>query len=309
MLRATLLLATVVLAACGVLAARGEETPKSVTSVDAEVRRLLNAAEAKGAVCVVDVETGATVASVGVGQDPTAAILPLSAIKLFVASLWWDLRLDDRPLSDPRKGWVTLHEVLVVGYDTPGAEAALVLRNALGSERMLALLREQGLGVSPGKLLLGRETSDVIWGEALSIGEANVEVTLEQIARFLRKACMGDSASSRRMRSALRDAVARGSASSVAARLEGTGWSLGGKTGTGPASAAPDYDGSFCGLIFKGDKARYAFAVYIQSRGKGGGVAAGIAADLAKWFASQERRTISQRAGSSSFMRKRSRSI
>jgi Penicillin binding protein transpeptidase domain len=182
-----------------------------------------------------------------------------------------------------------MHEVLVVGYDTPGAEAALVLRNALGSDRMLALLRELGLGVPPGKMSLDPKTDNVNWGETLSIGEVNVEVTLEQIARFLRKVGTSDSASSRQMRSALRDAVARGSASSVGARLEGSGWSLGGKTGTGPAGAAPDYDGCFAGLIFKGEKPRYAIAIYIQRRGKGGGAAAGIAADLVRWFASQEK--------------------
>jgi cell division protein FtsI/penicillin-binding protein 2 len=67
---------------------------------------------------------------------------------------------------------------------------------------------------------------------------------------------------------------------SAGARLGGGRWRLGGKTGTGPATASP-HDGWFAGLIFDGTEPRYAIAVYIDRHGPGGGVAAGIAADVA----------------------------
>ena len=181
-----------------------------------------------------------------------------------------------------------MQDVLVVGYDAPGEEAAVTLRKMLGTERMLESLGKRGLGLLPGKLELGPKTDDNAWGETLSIGEINVTVTLEQITRFLCSVGAETSPSARNLQFSMRECVARGSASSVAHALDGTGWSLGGKTGTGPAASAPNFDGCFDGLIFNGDEPRYAFAIYIQGRGKGGGVAAGVAADLAKWFATNE---------------------
>ena len=64
-------------------------------------------------------------------------------------------------------------------------------------------------------------------------------------------------------------------------RLAGTGWSLGGKTGTGPDVVGPTSNGWFAGVLFRGDEPRYTFAVFVERRGPGGGVAASIAADLA----------------------------
>ena len=286
-MRHAVILAIVLLAAGEPRASRGAETSAIAFQTENEIRGLLRDAGVQGAACIVDVQSGRTIASVGSGQDAAAPILPLSVIKLFVASMWWDLSPAKRRLTDPQKGAVTMDDVLVMGYDAPGEEAAIALRKMLGTKRMLAGLGERGLGLPPGKLDLGEQTDDATWGQTLSIGEINVTVTLEQVARFLRGVGATSSPSARSMQSALRGCVTRGSASSVADRLTGTGWALGGKTGTGPASASPNYDGCFAGLIFKGDEPRYAFAIYIQGRGKGGGVAARMAADLASWFATQ----------------------
>jgi cell division protein FtsI/penicillin-binding protein 2 len=102
-----------------------------------------------------------------------------------------------------------------------------------------------------------------------------VTVALREVAEFLR------TAPARTLDADLRAAVERGTAASVATRLEGTGWRLGGKTGTGPNVVGPTSDGWFAGAVFEGDVPRYTFAVFVEHHGPGGGVAASIAADLA----------------------------
>ena len=63
-------------------------------------------------------------------------------------------------------------------------------------------------------------------------------------------------------------------------------WRLGGKTGTGPFGAEP-HDGWFAGLIFDRGVPRYTVAVYVERRGPGGGVAAGIAAEIVRLLAAR----------------------
>jgi cell division protein FtsI/penicillin-binding protein 2 len=102
-----------------------------------------------------------------------------------------------------------------------------------------------------------------------------VTVTPREVAEFLR------TTPARALDADLRAAVTRGSAASVAKRLDGTGCRLGGKTGTGPNVVGPTSDGWFAGVIFEGDVPRYTFAVFVEHHGPGGGTAASIAADLA----------------------------
>ena len=181
-----------------------------------------------------------------------------------------------------------MHDTLVNGWDSPAAEAAVRLRRKLGTEQVLASLRKLGLGAPPGSLTLRPDTDDSIWGNVLSIGESDMTVTLEQVAQFLGAIGRRSDDTGQRLRTAMLDAVTRGSAARVAPRLAGIDWQLGGKIGTGPASAKPNYDGWFAGLIFQQRKPRYAVCVYVPGRGRGGGVAAGIAADLTHWFAEAE---------------------
>ena len=44
-------------------------------------------------------------------------------------------------------------------------------------------------------------------------------------------------------------------------------------------------NGWFAGLICERKQPRYAICVFVEGKGRGGGVAAGIAADLTRWFA------------------------
>lgn len=241
-------------------------------SLDARAAELFETADAHGAVVVCDIATGDTLASVGVGRDVMARGLPLSTIKLYTAALWWAHRLGDGDFDIPRHGHVTLHDALVSGYDRPGELAAIELRRRLGAQRVLDELRGYGLA----GLTLPADADDAAWGQALSIGERDVTVTLREVAGFLR------TAPARALDLDLRAAVARGTASSVATWLEGTGWQLGGKTGTGPNVVGPTSDGWFAGVIFEADVPRYSIAVFVEHRGPGGGVAASIAACLAR---------------------------
>jgi Penicillin binding protein transpeptidase domain len=89
-----------------------------------------------------------------------------------------------------------------------------------------------------------------------------------------------------RLQAAMRDTVQRGSAKSIANSLTGTGWSIGGKTGTsGPAPIGPQSDGWFAGLIFdEHRKARFTVATFVRRGGLGGGNAARISAELARFI-------------------------
>jgi hypothetical protein len=222
------------------------------------------------------------IASAAVGRDAAAPVMSLSVIKLYLAALWWEHGLGDGDFA-VRGRRVTVHDMLVDGWDHPGEEMAVELRRRLGAAAVLAELRGDGLD----GLTLPADADDARWGSALSIGEHGVEVTLAQVTGFL-AAIGGGSPGLRpetrqRLQAAMRDAVERGTARSAGARLGAGRWRLGrlgGKTGTGPATTDP-HDGWFAGLIFDGAEPRYAIAVYIERRGPGGGVAAGIAADVA----------------------------
>jgi membrane peptidoglycan carboxypeptidase len=88
-----------------------------------------------------------------------------------------------------------------------------------------------------------------------------------------------------KLQAAMRGAVERGTAKSAAPSLAGTGWSMGGKTGTGPEpethAAGSDSDGWFAGLIFDPQgKARFTSATFVKHGGFGGGNAARLSAEL-----------------------------
>jgi hypothetical protein len=269
-----------------------ERPPRPVARSDADARaiQLLREADARGAVVVLEVQSGEDVAATGVGRDVAAPVLPLSVIKLYLAAMWWDRQLADEGLERPGVGPVTVHEVLVHGYDRPAAQMAVELRRKFGGDAVLSELRRYGLGTAPGSLTLAPDADDATWGSVLSIGEREVTATPRQVSRFLRM--IGDGGSdllrpetARRLQAAMRDAVTRGTARAAAPRLAGTDWQLGGKTGSGPDEVGPGSDGWFAGLIFERGRPRYTVAVYVDRRGPGGGVATSIAADLARAFA------------------------
>ena len=89
----------------------------------------------------------------------------------------------------------------------------------------------------------------------------------------------------------MRDTVQRGTAKSIARALENTGWQIGGKTGSGTAllPKGSQVDGWFAGLVFDPQgKARFTVATFVRSGGYGGGSAARISSELARYIIGQE---------------------
>jgi cell division protein FtsI/penicillin-binding protein 2 len=160
--------------------------------------------------------------------------------------------------------------------------------------------------------LLTDKTSDADWADAMSLGERNFVVTILHISRFLQavgnngvllppvaqkepESPIPASKSRRimkenttvRLQTAMREVVQRGSAKAIAHTLDGTGWQIGGKTGTGPGlgSTGPPYDGWFAGLVFDPQgNARFTVATYVRHGGLGGEHAAIISAQLARYL-------------------------
>lgn len=162
--------------------------------------------------------------------------------------------------------------------------------------------------------LLNDKTTDPDWADTLSLGETNFVVTILHISRFLQ--AVGNNGvllppmarqeiespisnpapksrrimqetTALRLQTAMRDVVQRGSAQAIAHTLDGTGWQIGGKTGTGPeiGSSGPPYDGWFAGLVFDPQgKARFTVATYVRHGGLGGENAAIISAQLARFL-------------------------
>ncbi|HEX7294763.1 MAG TPA: hypothetical protein VF251_03350, partial [Pyrinomonadaceae bacterium] len=72
---------------------------------------------------------------------------------------------------------------------------------------------------------------------------------------------------------------------SIATALDSLKWQIGGKTGSGPLTVGPQSDGWFAGLIFdpKGN-ARFTVATFVRHGGPGGGNAAKLSVELARFI-------------------------
>lgn len=89
-----------------------------------------------------------------------------------------------------------------------------------------------------------------------------------------------------KLQTLMRGTVERGTAKSALPILAGSGWSMGGKTGTGPepgtTGAGSRSDGCFAGLIFDPEgQARFTVVTFVKHGGFGGGNAARISAEVA----------------------------
>jgi cell division protein FtsI/penicillin-binding protein 2 len=159
--------------------------------------------------------------------------------------------------------------------------------------------------------------NDEEWSSALSIGETHLAISALQISRFLqavgnqglscspialrtekglrprsRELCADPArimteTTTKQLMSAMLDTVMRGTASGISDTLQGTGWRIGGKTGTGGVPAAPleKQDGWFAGLVFdSGLKARFTVATFVRHGGAGGGNAAEVSVEIARYL-------------------------
>jgi cell division protein FtsI/penicillin-binding protein 2 len=154
----------------------------------------------------------------------------------------------------------------------------------------------------PARIRMSDSTSRAEWAQ-IAIGQGPVDVTPIQISRFV-QAIGNDGvmlrptleweksekpetvrrimkpSTAEKLLGAMREVVQRGTARSARGYLQGTDWSLAGKTGTAEIPGRPD-DGWFAGLALDpSGRPRYTTVVYLQGGGPGGGRPAGIAARL-----------------------------
>ena len=269
-------------------AAQGAGGTEASVSPNPAGRAALGAMDGFVAVAAAeDVLTGEVVA--WAASDPGALnrdtpLLPLSVAKLWLAASWWDRGVAREPVS--------VHEMLVGGSDDDARRIARALRKAAGVNAVVSDLHKFGATTK-----LTEATDAVRWADALSIGESNLETSVSRVSEFLRaigKDGKNDHGSilrpetARRLRAAMLDAVSRGTGREIGHALSGTGWRIGGKTGSGPGQGpvGPRSDGWFAGLVFDpAGGARYTAAAYVRHGGKGGGHAARICAEIAKSLA------------------------
>ena len=91
-----------------------------------------------------------------------------------------------------------------------------------------------------------------------------------------------------RLQQAMVEVVEKGTAIRAVPILQGTGWRMGGKTGTADVRRGHIPDGWFAGLMFTPDgRPRYSVVVYLQNGGQGGRSAAPVAAMMTRFFAQQ----------------------
>jgi hypothetical protein len=274
-------------------AARPTPQP-SRSALEDGARQALRDAHADGFIQVRDVRSGDLLVHVtgsadGAGSPLTAdsLVAPLSVIKVFVAASWIEHGLGDERVECRPSGGVPLRhmlveEVLSSGCDSAGAQMATTLRRRLGAAPLLAEWRRDGLTHQT----LRPDATDEVWGFVLSLGESDVPVTPRELSGFLRALGHGgaglvSASTAHRLVRALEGVVTHGTASSIKRALAGTGWRIGGKTGTGPGMCGDQCDGWFAGLVSDAEAPRYVVLVFIRHQGLGGGVAAHLAASMA----------------------------
>jgi hypothetical protein len=254
-------------------------------------RRALQEANATGFIHVRDVDSGQVFHVAANGQRDLASstlMPPLSIIKVYLAAEWLEQGLGSTAVDCGAGSMVRrmlVDEVLISGCDSAAKRMAVILRQKLGSRRMLRDLRRYGLD----GLSLRPDASNTEWGQVLSLGEEQVPVTPQQLSAFMRVIGQGGAGvfsglTASRLRAALEGVVQGGTADAIKNSLAGTGWRIGGKTGTGPGQCGAHCDGWFASLLSDQDRPRYVILVFIRGRGIGGGLAAQTAASVAEFL-------------------------
>lgn len=264
-------------------------------------RQTLRDADATGFVHVRDVISGRVLAHVtsaeSGGRNDLAIdspIPPLSVIKVYLAAAWLEhgfgsTKVDCAPSANKPVRHMLIDDVLISGCDSAAGEMAAILRQKLGASEVLRDLRRYGIE----ELTLKPDASDLEWRRVLSLGEDEVNATPRQLSAFRLAIGQGggkllSAATAERLTAALGAVVQDGTATSIKNALNGTGWHIGGKTGTGPGECGDRCNGWFASLLRDQHHGRYVILVFIKGRGLGGGLAARTAASTAQFLAVRE---------------------
>lgn len=160
---------------------------------------------------------------------------------------------------------------------------------------------------APSRIRISEGTGDAEWAQ-LSIGQGPLDVTVIGVSRFIQAigndgVMLGPTletsfaasvprgervmraSTAEKLRAAMLQVVDRGTATSAQAPMRGTGWRLGGKTGTAQVAGARD-NGWFAGLVFSPEgEARYSVVTLLEGGGPGGGAPTAISAAVARQLA------------------------
>ena len=256
------------------------------------VRQQLQNANAPGFIHVRDVKSGRVLAHVSTAPDLTAdaPVPPLSVIKVYLAASWLEHGFGetvvdcDAGTSAPVRH-MQVEEFLMSGCDSAGKRMAILLRQKVGATAVLNDLRRYGIR----DLTLKPDASDDEWGRVLSLGEEQVPVTPARLSSFFAALASGggknvSAHTAQRLIAGLEETVQKGTATSIKDSLTGTGWSIGGKTGTGPGQCGDHCNGWFAGLLSDSNGGRYVVLAFIRGKGLGGGVAAQAVAAVARYM-------------------------
>lgn len=200
-------------------------------------------------------------------------------------------------------------------YGFPGRPKAIA-KTDLAFWTDLAPLWRRRLVPASSYHSLGRNSPTKEWEDTLSIGEERIVATALHLSRFLQAVgndgvmlpavardparpastipatagtrILSESAAAK-LQTIMRGTVERGTAKSANPILAGTGWTMGGKTGTGPSpgttAPGPGSNGCFVGLIFDPQaKARFTVTTFVNHGGFGGGHSARITAELTRFL-------------------------
>jgi hypothetical protein len=170
---------------------------------------------------------------------------------------------------------------------------------------------ERRMSPSASRLRMSRATGPAEWAQ-LAIGQGPLDVTVIGVSRFLQAIGNGgvmlrptletemadrpaevarvmSAQTAQRLQGAMLEVVRSGTGRAALPRLAGTGWQLGGKTGTAQVAGRAD-DGWFAGLVHDAEGApRYTVVAYLRGGGPGGAGPTLLAAGLARQAATAGR--------------------
>ncbi len=160
---------------------------------------------------------------------------------------------------------------------------------------------------APSRIRISANTGAAEWAQ-LSIGQGPLDVTVMGVSRFVQaigndgvmipptletsyaasiprgERVMRES-TAEKLQAAMLQVVDRGTATSARGPMQGTGWRLGGKTGTAQVAGARD-NGWFAGLVFSPEgEPRYSVVTLLEGGGPGGGGPTAISAAVARELA------------------------